>query len=92
MTQLPEPCEFNSLELLKMAREDILSARQLMSYDDHVVDDMLQRADEALRQAAAQLEHCNGRATPLRYPADSGMWNDPDPWAWDEADTYGPSA
>lgn len=80
----PEPCEFTSLELIRLARGEILSARQLMSYDDRVVDDQLRSADSALQQAEAQLEHNNGEATP--FPSAK------DPWDWEDADTYGPSA
>ena len=81
---IPEPCEFTSAELIQLARGEILSARQLMSYDDRVVDDQLHSADLALTQALAQLEHNNGEATPFPEPKD--------PWAWEDADTYGPSA
>lgn len=81
----PEPCEFTSAELIQLARGMILSVQQLASYhEDCLIDEQLQNAEKALGQALAQLEYNNGAATP--FPEDK------DPWAWEDPDTFCPSA
>lgn len=76
----PEPCEFTSLELIAIAitgtRQAIDNPRECNEY----LFDVL----ATLAQAEAQLKYNNGAATP--FPEEK------DPWAWEDTDTFCPSA
>lgn len=77
MTNKPEPCEFNSAELINIAIIGVRQALAVPSQAREYLDDVIQ----TLAQAEAQCVHNNGKATPFPEPKD--------PWAWEDADTYG---
>lgn len=77
----PEPCEFSSAELVNIAVMGVQHAmiglgKMSTAYTYTELEDVL----KTLLQASAQNEHCGGRPT------------EKDPWDWEDADTYGPSA
>lgn len=77
---LPEPCEFTSTELIAIAITGVRQAIDNPSQSVSYLFDVL----ATLAQAEAQLKYNNGAATPFPEVKD--------PWAWEDADSYGPSA
>lgn len=81
----PEPSEFNSAELVKQAIATVQNGMIAVASGHSLayVNTHLEDALRTLLQADAQNEHCGGRAY---IPTVK------DPWDWEDADSFGPSA
>jgi hypothetical protein len=72
-------CEFSSKELIIMAQECLKDAKTTEQHAESLY--LIGEAELALQQSLLQLQHNNGQ--PVLPPEPK------DPWAWEDADTYG---